>query len=473
MATVKQPGHSGEVLKIAWPLIISTASFSVMQFSDRAFLANYSGDALRAAVPASILAFTFVCGFRALVAYANTFVAQYYGAGEKHNCSLATMQAIILSFALWPLICLLIPLGRHLLIMADHPPAVLAGELEYFTIILLGGISSMLPLAAGSFFIGRGKNATLMAAIVIGNVVNIVLDYMLIFGKFGLPEMGIRGAAIGTVSAGLVTPLILLAIFFSKPCDREYGTRSSLRLKPELMRRMVRFAFPSGVHFTLHIGSFAFFVVMVGRIGPTALAASNIVLSVNLFAFMPMVGLGLAAQTLLGRYVGAGDQKSAYRAVISSLKIGAVYIACIGATFILFPSQYIAIFTSESPGAVSAGEVRDTVRILMLMLVVRGFADMIDIVLSNALKGAGDTKFVMVFSLALAWTMLGVGEYIIIEVLKAGIYVAWVWAILYLIVMALGYWIRFKSGKWRKIDLLGKRMSPPLTTDPQALAATE
>jgi multidrug resistance protein, MATE family len=472
MAT-REKGHWREVLKLAWPLVISTASFSVMQFCDRVFLANYSGDALRAAVPASILSFTFVSGFRAVVAYANTFVAQYYGAGRKHDCALATMQAVILSFLLWPLILLSIPLGRAFLILADHPPAVLSGELEYFTITLLGGITNLLPLAAASFFIGRGRTFIMMAAIVIGNIVNILLDYILIFGKFGLPEMGIRGAAIGTVAAGLVTPLILLCVFFSKRCDREYGTRASIRLKPALMKRMIRFALPAGVHFALHIGSFAFFVVMVGRIGPTALAASNIVLSVNLFAFMPMVGLGLAAQTLLGQYVGSGDPKSGYRSVISALKIGAVYISCVGASFALFPAQYISLFTSDSPQTVSAGEVYGTVRILMLMLIARGFADMIDIVLSNALKGAGDTKFVMVFSLALAWTMLGGGEYLIIEVFGGGIYLAWSWAILYLIVMAIGYWLRFQSGRWRDIDLLGRRLAPPLATDPEAFVVTE
>lgn len=467
-------GEWREVLKIAWPLIISTASFSLMQFCDRAFLANYSGDALRAAVPASILSFTFICGFRAVVAYANAFVAQYYGAGEPENCSLATIQALILSFLLWPLVVAMIPVGRSFLMLANHPPAVLAGELDYFTIILLGSISNMLPLAAASFFIGRGQTLILMTAIVLGNAVNIMLDYLLIFGKLGLPELGIRGAAIGTIVAGLVTPTILMTIFFSRKCDRIYASRSALKLRLDMMKRMIRFALPSGVHFALHIGSFAFFVVMVGRIGADALAASNIVLSINLFAFMPMVGLGLAAQTLMGQYQGANDSASARRAVLSALRIGTIYITCISATFVLFPSQYISLFTSEAPGTVAAGTVFGTVRILMLMLVVRGFADMIDIILSNALKGAGDTKFVMAFSLAVAWTMLGVGEYLIIEVFNGGIFIAWAWAIVYLIVMAIGYWARFGSGKWKQIDLLGRRPpATPAATDIEALGVTE
>lgn len=457
--TVK--GGSREVLGIAWPLIITTASYSVMQFFDRVFLANYSGDALRAVVPASILAFTFICGFRAVVVYANTFVAQYHGAGEPRNCALATMQSLILSFVVWPLILLLIPVGRAFFRLADHPPAVLAGELDYFTIALFGSITNILSLGAASFFIGRGKTFFLMSAVIVGNSLNILLNYLLIFGKFGLPEMGIRGAALGTVLSPIATIAILLTSFFSKKTDREYNTRSSFQIRFDLMKRMIRFAFPSGIHFALHIGSFAFFVVMVGRIGPTELAASNIVLSVNLFAFLPMIGLGLATQTLLGQYMGAGDPRSAERSVLSALKIGFIYIALIGSTFVIMPNQYIALFTGDADQLIAREEVFEMVRILMLMLVFRGLADMVDIVLSNALKGAGDTRFVMVFSLATAWTMLGVCVYLIIEVFNASVYVAWAWAILYLIVMAVGYWLRFKSERWKTIDLLGKRETPP------------
>jgi len=373
---------------------------------------------------------------------------------------------------MWPAICALIPAGRAFLKLADHSPPVLAGELDYFTILLIGSIGNLLGIAASTFFIGRGRTRVLMISILAGNFTNIALDYILIFGKFGFPAMGIRGAAIGTVAASLVNPAILMAIFFSKRCDSVYATRSALKFRFEMMKRMVRFALPSGIHFALHIGSFAFFVVLVGRIGPTALAASNITLSVNLFSFMPMIGLGLAAQTLVGQYLGAEDPASAEKSVLSALKIGAVYIAIIGSTFILFPRQYIAIFTGQGGDSIPPEEVYKTVRILMLMLVARGFADTAAIILSNALKGAGDTRFVMIFSLALAWTMLGAGEYLIIEVLDGGIYVAWGWAILYLSVMATGYWLRFRSGRWKNIELIEKNAPPP-SADIETLAVTE
>ncbi len=466
-------GSGKEVLRVAWPLIISTASFSVMQFCDRAFLAHYSGDALRAVVPSGILAFTLICGFRALVAYSNTFVAQYYGAGEHKLCSLATMQGVILSFLLWPVILTLIPLGRGLLMLANHSPPVLADELNYFTLIMLGSITNILGIAAASFFIGRGKTIFLMTVLIFANSLNVALDYALIFGKWGFPSLGIRGAAIGTVVSGSTIPLLLLTLFFSKACDRKFATRAAVKFKFGMMKRMIRFALPSGISFAIHIGSFAFFVVMVGRLGPVALAASNIALSVNLFAFMPMIGLGLAAQTLTGQYLGAKDPDSAARAVFSSLKIGVVYIILIGITFVLMPHQYIALFTGSGDSVIHSDQVFECVRILMLFLVVRGLADIVDIILSSALKGAGDTKFVMIFSVATAWLMLGVGEYLIIEVFKSNIYVAWGWSILYLIVTATGYALRFHAGNWRNIDLMGIELPEPLSADIEAISAIE
>lgn len=124
------PGGYREVLRIAYPLIISTGSFSLMQFVDRVFLARHSMVSIQAALPAGLLSFTLICAFMALAGYANTFVAQYHGRGDPEGCSRATAQGVWLSMLSWPLILLLVPLGRFLLQNAGHAPDVLAQELD-------------------------------------------------------------------------------------------------------------------------------------------------------------------------------------------------------------------------------------------------------------------------------------------------------------------------------------------------------
>ncbi|MDZ4198947.1 MAG: MATE family efflux transporter, partial [Kiritimatiellia bacterium] len=134
-----RPGGYREMLTIATPLIISMASFTLMQFADRIFLARYSAEAIQASLPAGILAFTLMSFFHALVGYAGTFVAQYHGAGSKEGCSRSTAQGIWMSFLSLPLLWALIPVGGWILVLANHPPAVLAEEKIYFDLLMAGG----------------------------------------------------------------------------------------------------------------------------------------------------------------------------------------------------------------------------------------------------------------------------------------------------------------------------------------------
>ena len=240
------PGSYREVIRIAWPLVVSMGSFTLMQFVDRMFLAWYSPVSIQAALPAGILSFTFICTFMALCGYANTFVAQYHGAGDPVGCSRATAQAVWLSLLIWPLLLISIPLGWWFLELSGHAPEVLAEEKIYFNWLTAGGVLVPLGAAISSFFTGRGETRTNMVASMAGNVVNLVLDYMLIFGKWGAPEMGIRGAAIATLIAGLVAPAILFTIYFSRRYHAVYQTRDHIGLNWRLMGRLIRFGLPSG-----------------------------------------------------------------------------------------------------------------------------------------------------------------------------------------------------------------------------------
>lgn len=302
------PAGYREVLRIACPLIISTASFSVMQFVDRVFLAQYSQVAIQASLPAGLLAFTLCSAFMAVAGYANTFVAQYYGAGNQRGCSRATAQGIWLALFSWPVILALIPVGRLLLRIAGHPAEVLAEELDYLTILMAGGVVIPLGAAISSFFTGRGDTLTNMYAQVAGNVVNVVLDWMLIFGRLGLPELGIRGAAIATVVAGFVPPLILGVWYWRPQTDALYHTRSTWRLQGSLCWRLLRFGTPAGVQLFLDVSSFSVFVLMTGRLGPVALAVSNIALSINTLAFMPLIGISRRPLRWSGSIRAAGTR---------------------------------------------------------------------------------------------------------------------------------------------------------------------
>ena len=468
------PGGYREVLRMAYPLIISTGSFSVMQFVDRVFLARHSAVSIQAALPAGLLSFTLICAFMALAGYANTFVAQYHGSGDPRGCSRSTAQGVWLSLMSWPIILLLIPVGRWLLQGAGHAPDVLAQELDYYTILMLGGVTIPMGAAISSFFTGRGDTLTNMFAQVAGNVVNIVLDYALIFGRWGMPEMGIRGAALGTVVAGFVPLVILFALYFSRRMDLSFQTRSTFRVDRKLMARLIRFGLPSGLHLFLDVSSFSAFVLMTGHMGALPLAVSNIALSINTLAFMPLVGISIAAATLVGQYQGRQDPATAEKAGWTALKVGLIYMTGMATTYLLMPRLYFFLFSTGGEGGFSLDELVGLGRYLLIMMATWGLLDTVNLVLSGALKGAGDTRFVMWYSTAGAWGLLVPGQWVVIYVLKGDILMAWGWLTFVIMILSAGFWWRFRKGRWKSIDLL-ERQEPllPARTGTEACVMPE
>jgi len=450
-------GGYRELLRIAWPLIISTGSFSLLNFCDRMFLGWYSPATFRAAVPAGILCFTMICGFVALAAYSNTFVAQYFGARQYEKCSVATMQGIWLALLSWPVILMLIPLGIFFLKISGHGPEVFKEERIYFLILMLGAVSQPVVAAISGFYSGRGDTTTVMVSNVIGNAINIVLDYILIFGKLGFPEMGIAGAAIASVIAGWVSPGIMLALFFSRRIDQKFSTRKAWRLNAAQMKRMIRYGGPSGIHLFLDLSAFSLFVLLLGRQGEVSAIASNMALSINLFALLPMIGLGIATSIMVGQYMGAQRPDLAEKAGWIALKTGMVYTIPLAVSFVLFPHFYVNLFGQDS-GVAASPEVFELCRRLLIILVGWGIMDSANFIISGALKGAGDTHFVMYFHTSLAWSFFALGELVLVLGFHAGPIPAWLWCLLYITIIGLGFCVRFKSGRWKSIDILERHV---------------
>jgi len=446
-----------ELMTLAWPLIISSSSFAVLNFCDRLFLSWYNEDAFRASLPAGVLFFTLVCGFMAVAGFANTFVAQMWGANDREGCAKATAQSILFSGLSFFLLLLLVPVGLQLLRLSGHAPNVLLMEERYFRILMWSGSGMVLSSAIGSFFSGRGKTFIIMGCNIAANAVNILLNYLLVFGKGGFPEMGIDGAGWASVIGAWISPLILVAFYFSKHNRREFNTLKMLRYNSVLFRRLIRFGVPAGVEWFLDVAAFTIFVLVLGRIGEIAHIASNIALSINLIAFMPMIGLGMAASILVGQYLGRDDSKNAQRIGWLAFRIGLSYVALIGITFLLFPIFYAKAFTGHLSSSVSLNELMHTVRILLAILAFWGFADATALTLSGALKGAGDTHFVMRFRLIVSWGILVPAQFLIVVVLKKGVFASWACTLFYITILAIGFILRFRSNRWKQIDLLDRK----------------
>ncbi|MBN1867368.1 MATE family efflux transporter [Candidatus Sumerlaeota bacterium] len=449
----EEPAGYRQVLAMAVPLVLSTGSWSIQHFVDRMFLCWYSPDAMAASLPAGLFCFTLICFFMGTASYANTFVAQYHGSGQPRRVGPAVWQSIYFAIAAGLILPLAISPARAVFAFAGHAPAIQDLEFRYFRILILGSFFTVYTAGVSSFFTGLGRNWPVMWVNIGITVVNLTLDYALIFGHWGMPEMGIEGAAWATVVANGLGSLAFTVAAFSPANERRFATRSGWRFDRGLFARLMRYGAPSGAQFVLDILAFTVFIFLVGRIGTLELAASNVAFQINTLAFMPMIGFGIACSTLVGQRLGENRPDLAARATWSAFHLTFGYMATVAAAYVVAPSIFIDPFAAKAdPEAFEA--TRRLATTMLYFVAAYSLLDTMNIVFSSALKGAGDTRFVMFYSLGLSWTLFVTPTYFLCTVLGGGIYAAWGVMTLYINVMGLGFLVRFLGGKWRSMRVV-------------------
>ena len=453
-------GGYREVLVIAIPLILSTATWSIQHFVDRMFLTWYSPETIAAAMPAGMLNFSIISIFMGTAGYVSTFVAQYYGAGRFYRIGPALWQGIYISLVGGLVLLCVIPLAEPTFRLIGHSPEIQKHEVIYFQILCLGGGAYIGSYALSGFFSGRGKTWPVMWVNAATTAVNLVLDYALIFGHWGFPELGIRGAAIATVAAGVFSLLVFFILLFAGGNDRIYHTKKGWRLEKDLLGRLLRFGFPSGVQFFLEIGAFTGFVLVVGRLGTASLAATNIAFNINTLAFMPMIGCGIAISVLVGQYLGAQKPDIAQSAVYSGFHLTFFYMASIAVAYVLLPDLFVAPFAHQADPEGFA-EIYGYSVVLLRFVAVYCLFDTMNIIFCSAIKGAGDTRYVMIMTTVLSVFILVIPVYLTVEVLEAGLMVAWVFATAYVISLGVTFYLRFLGGKWRLMRVIEQKPQVP------------
>ena len=446
-------GGYREVLIVAIPLILSTASWSVQHFVDRMFLSWYSPEALAAAMPAGMLHFSMVSIFMGTAGYASTFVAQYHGAKTYHRIGPAIWQGIYISLIGGFLLLCVIPFAEPVFRLIGHSEPVQHNEVIYFKVICFGGGPYLVSNAISGFFSGRGKTWPIMWVNTFATIVNIILDYLLIFGHWGFPEMGIKGAGIATVLAGLFSLFVFLVLMASDTYNTTYHTLKGWRPEKELFSRLLRFGLPSGVQFFLEMVGFTVFILLVGRLGTASLAATNIAFNINMLAFMPMIGCGIAISVLVGQYLGAGKPDLAQTSAYSGFHLTMLYMTSIAAAYVLVPDIFIAPFAMKAdPSAFK--EVYDFSIILLRFVAIYSLFDTLNIIFSSAIKGAGDTRFVMFMISGLSLFVLVIPTYLAVIVFDSGLMVAWGIATAYVIIIGIAFYLRFLNGKWKTMRVI-------------------
>jgi MATE family multidrug resistance protein len=438
---------------VALPLALATSSWALMTFVDRIFLSWYSNDALAGVLPAGITNFCLVSFFLGTATYVNVFIAQYVGANQPQQVGRVLWQAIYFSILSGVILLGGIPLARPLFRFVGHEAAVQQAEVQYFRTLCYGSGATVLGNALSSFFIGRGKPMVVLCVDAAAAVANIVLDYAWIFGHWGFPRAGVRGAALATVVATVLRFTLYMGVILLPSHRRNYATGSGWRPDRHLFWRLMRFGLPSGVEFMLDILGFSLFVLLVGKISSQALAATNVAFNVNSLAFTPMLGFAFAVSALVGQYLGANRPDFAERSANAAFRITCIYVGAFCLLYITAPGLLLRLYGSrENPHEFDA--IRRTVVILLRFIAVYSIFDMLNIIYAHAIKGAGDTRFVMFVSVGLSLPMLIIPTYLNCVVFKGNVYLAWAFMTAYIMALGLTFYLRFRSGKWKTMRVI-------------------
>ena len=452
----QQPAGAKEILAISLPLIASTISWTLMQFCDRLFLTWSSNEELAAVLPSGAVSWTLTSLPMGIGFYCATFVAQYFGADQNEKIGAIVWQSIWLGLLCVPIYLLIGLFGEQIFLAMGHSPELCKLEHAYFLALSFGAGAVVLDAGISSFFVGQGKTNTVMYVNFFAASLNLVLDYWFIFGGLDLPKMGLWGAGLATSIAAWVKVLIFVWLFF-RPENDELGTRTRWRLDIPLMKRFLHFGLPNGLQFSIEGLAVTFFFVVIPTISESASAAASLVFSINLLIIFPVFGLGMGCSTIVGQKIGEQQPDLAGRATKTTLVLGLIYTGIFA--FLYFVTPGVFLFAHQSKGSEFLA-IKDLVILYLKFVAVYCIFDTIQIVFVSAIKGAGDTRFVVIVTIITALLFVGGGSFGASLFSDPDAKVNWWWVSLtgWILILSVVYWLRFRQGKWKSMSVIERQL---------------
>jgi len=307
--------------------------------------------------------------------------------------------------------------------------------------------------ANSQFFMGVHRPIITMYAAIAGQTVNVIANYLLIFGKFGFPEMGIAGAGWGTFIGIAVNAGIVMAMFLSSDINSKFASRRTKNLDWSKIKDLVKIGFPAGFGFFMNMTFWGVILFgLVGRFGKESLAATSAVFSCMSVSFMPIVGLGTALTAAVGKSIGKGRKDIAVKQAGACLRVALVYMGMVGLCFFIFRNGLMEFWSPDDKEVVRIGA-----NIFIFAAIFQVF-DAVLLTYYDALRGAGDTLWLAMVEALTATIIMGLGGICMLKLYpELGALGPWTAATFKIIVAAaLNRW-RFKSNKWMEIDLFKHR----------------
>lgn len=438
---------SRTVLRLAYPVVLGSLSYTLLSVIDTAMLGRLGAVPLAASGVAGVLFFAVVFPLSSVSVGVQTLASRRFGEERFTACGQILHTGLIAALVLGVPLAALSPwIARIAAPALSNDPAVVALGRSYLQYRLIGAGFMFANWVFGAFYAAIGRTRHQMVASMIATLANIGLDYVLIFGRFGAPAMGIVGAAVASTVAMAIGSAYYIAVTMQSGIRHRFATFRREHLSAMWARPMIRLSLPIVGQRILSHGSWFVFFLVVARIGTVELAASNVIRSVYSLTIMIAAGLGTASAALVGHRMGARDPDTAERLAWESTRLAAYSMGLLGLLFLVIPGWVFRIYTGD-PAVIEAGLL--PLRILGL---VQAFAG-ITLVLSSSLQGSGNTRFVLVAELAVCSTLYLPVVYFFGLRTPLGLVGAWMGEYFYWIALAVIMSVKFAQGTWKKTQV--------------------
>lgn len=442
---------AGEIWRLALPVVTGMASITAIGLTDTIMVGRLGAAALAATGQAAVIFWAVHWVARSIEVAAQALVARRYGEQQPEACGAILDNAAVMAVAIGAAGAGLLFFGCEFLmtLMSSHG-TVIASAVSYIRVLAPFLLISGPFFAFRGFYSGIGKTRIFLVSALIMLAVNVVGNYIFIFGKFGMPRLEVPGAAVGSAAA-FVASLLFMICFSLGLLGQNYRRRFGFfrwrkNIRWTVIRDIWMLASPNALRGVMVIGGLAVFYAMVDHLDVVQVAIVNVVLNIQSVSFMPGYGFGVAAATMIGQHLGAGEPDKAERAGYESAKLGVLFMGTLGVFFLVIPEWIVVLFTDDP---IVIGYAAYPLRLVGVVQIL----DAAGMVFSSALEGAGNTRWVMKAEIFVNWGIFLPLTYLFTFPLGLHRYGPWIAWAAYMMAFGIMCFLKFRDGRWKHIRI--------------------
>lgn len=440
--------HIGSNFKLAYPIMLSMLGQVMTGVAD-SVMVGWTGAVPLAAASFANTFFNVLLYFCIGVSYAITpLVAQAHGADNPLKVNAVLRHGLIINMTVGLFVMVIIYLMRPLMDYMGQPDEVVMLGVPYLQIITASILPTMVYQTFRQFCEGLQHTRLAMVVIIFSNLINILLNYLLIFGVAGFPELGLAGAGWATFIARCVMAIAMAVYVLSSNSFKLFQpTYLFGKYKKELFLKLLHLGIPAGSQFIFEAGAFGFSAIMMGWIGTIPLAAHQIALNLATISYMTTSGLGAAATIKVGNYLGQGDKLNLRKSAFAMFAMAAIIMTCWALIFIVFRNYLPQLYIDDTA-------VIEAASVLLVIAAFFQLSDGVQVVCAGALRGLQDVKIPSILIFIAYWIIsLPIG-YLLAFPVGLGATGIWIGLLTGLTLTAIAMLIRFNhlSNRTRFID---------------------